>query len=44
MNPEQMILRAEPAIGLDRADHTHNGQSSQSFAPRLHIWLRMPAA
>jgi hypothetical protein len=39
-----MILQAEPAIGPDRANHAHNGQPSQSFAPRPHIWRKMPAA
>jgi hypothetical protein len=44
MNPARVILQAEPAIGLDRTDHTHNGQPNQSFAPRLRIWRRMLAA
>jgi len=44
MNPARMILRAEPAMGLDRADHTHNGQPNHSFARRLPIWRGIPAA
>jgi len=42
MNPAQMILRAQLAIGPDRADHGHGGQPSRRVAPRPHISRRMP--
>jgi hypothetical protein len=44
MNPAQMILQAEPAVGRDRADHTHSSQPDRRFAPRAYIWRSLPAA